>query len=177
MNKPLFSTGEAVNCKLGPASVHTTRAPDRIPMGYCNSLAESWENDIRKESAVSWGRENVLLSWGDMSEMQLSKQHQKQFSLGAVGREGHTAINLYLPKAAKWGQPQPAMGNGWVQPVSQLRFLSLRLLGGKCNVASANKGGEVKNRWIEMGKREAEQRMSGGGERKGTLFFLQPHGA
>lgn len=75
MNKLLFSTGEAVNCKLGPASVHTTRAPDQIPMGYCNSLAESWENDIRKERAVSWGRENGLLSWGDMSEMQLSKQY------------------------------------------------------------------------------------------------------
>lgn len=27
------------------------------------------------------------------------------------------------------------------------------------------------------GKKEAEQRMSGGGERKGTLFFLQLDGA
>lgn len=88
MNKLLFSTAGAVNCKLGPAPAHTTRAPEQIPMGYCNSLVESRENDIREESSVPRGRENGLLSQGDTSEMRLHEQYYKQFCPGVAGGEG-----------------------------------------------------------------------------------------
>lgn len=158
MNKLLLSTAGAVSCKLGPAPVHTARAPEQMPMGYCNSLVESGENDIREESSVPRGRENSSLSRGDMSEMWLNEQHCTQFSPGAAGGEGRATINFSFPQAASGGRPHPAMGNGQTRPVSQLRFLSLRLLGGKCHVASASEGGEVKNRWIEARGRKRQSR-------------------
>lgn len=159
MNKLLLSTAGAVSCKLGPAPAHTARAREQMPMGYCNSLVESGENDSREGSSVPRGRENVSLSWGDMSEMWLNERHCTQFSPGAAGGKGCAAINLGFPHAASGGRPHPAMGNGQTWLVSQLRFLSLRLLGGKCHVASASEGGEVKNRWIEA---RGRKRQSGG---------------